>query len=74
MLNSDATEYGGSGVGNYGGTYTNPISIHGFNQAITVTLPPLGAVIFKHQSEHEAHPQTHPEKMVGEVHAPPADK
>jgi 1,4-alpha-glucan branching enzyme len=74
MLNSDATEYGGSGVGNYGGTYTNPISIHGFNQAITVTLPPLGAVIFKHQSEHEAHPQTHPEKTVGEVHAPPADK
>ena len=56
VLNSDATEYGGSGVGNYGGTYSNPISIHGFNQAITVTLPPLGAVIFKHQGEHEAAP------------------
>ncbi|HUZ01171.1 MAG TPA: 1,4-alpha-glucan branching protein GlgB [Thermomicrobiaceae bacterium] len=46
ILNTDAEEYGGSGLGNYGGLETNPISSHGHQQALTVTLPPLAAVFF----------------------------
>lgn len=48
VLNSDAKEYSGSGHGNFGGAESVPFSWHGQPCAITVTLPPLGAVLFKH--------------------------
>ena len=44
-FNSDAKEYGGSGQGNFGGTGTNPVSMHGHAQSLTITLPPLGLVM-----------------------------
>jgi 1,4-alpha-glucan branching enzyme len=47
VLNSDATLYGGSGQGNMGRLRAAPISSHGHSQAIHVTLPPLGVVVFK---------------------------
>jgi 1,4-alpha-glucan branching enzyme len=47
MLNSDATDYGGSGAGNQGGVQANPVSWHGQPWSLTVTLPPLAAVFFK---------------------------
>jgi len=47
LLNSDATTYGGSGVGNCGGVETEPVSYHGYDQSISLTLPPLGIVVFK---------------------------
>ena len=46
-LNSDAAIYGGGNVGNQGGVYSDDIPSHGRPQSILVTLPPLGAVIFK---------------------------
>lgn len=46
ILNSDATVYGGSGQGNLGGVTANPVPSHGYNQSITITIPPLGAVLF----------------------------
>ena len=46
LVNTDAADYGGSGIGNYGGAETVPIDAHGFHQSIVVTLPPLGAVFF----------------------------
>lgn len=46
-LNSDATIYGGSGIGNYGGVNAEPIVWDGRPQSINVTLPPLGVVYFK---------------------------
>jgi 1,4-alpha-glucan branching enzyme len=45
-LNSDAGTYGGAGWGNLGGVQTVPVPRHGHMQSLTVTLPPLAAVIF----------------------------
>ena len=46
LLNSDATRYGGSGMGNLGGVETNPVPAHGHMRSLTLTLPPLGVLIF----------------------------
>jgi len=48
VLNSDATQYGGSGWGNLGGIDAVPIPLHGRVHSITLTLPPLAALFFKH--------------------------
>ncbi len=47
VLNSDAKIYGGSGEGNLGGVEATPIASHGRAHSVTVTFPPLSAVIFK---------------------------
>jgi 1,4-alpha-glucan branching enzyme len=44
VLNSDATEYGGSGVGNWGRVETTPVPWHGRSLSINLTLPPLGVL------------------------------
>jgi 1,4-alpha-glucan branching enzyme len=46
ILNSDATAYGGSGIGNRGGVHTEAVGAHGRDQSIVVTAPPLGVVMF----------------------------
>ncbi|HWG47949.1 MAG TPA: 1,4-alpha-glucan branching protein GlgB [Gemmataceae bacterium] len=47
LLNSDATAYGGSGVGNLGGIEAAPVSWHGQPWSLTLALPPLGVVFLK---------------------------
>jgi 1,4-alpha-glucan branching enzyme len=47
ILNSDAAEYGGSGMGNLGGVEATHIPSHGRPNSLEITLPPLGAVFFK---------------------------
>ena len=47
LLNSDAHEYGGSGVGNMGGRQAEAIPTHGRPYSLNLTLPPLGAVFLK---------------------------
>ena len=47
-LNSDAELYGGSGVGNFGQAETTPIPWHGQPRSLKLTLPPLGALYFRH--------------------------
>jgi 1,4-alpha-glucan branching enzyme len=47
ILNSDAVEYGGSGVGNLGGVQATAEACHGYPHALSLTLPPLGAVLLK---------------------------
>ncbi len=50
ILNSDAKEYGGSGHGNVGGVEASPVSFYGkFDHSLSITLPPLGILIFKHE-------------------------
>jgi 1,4-alpha-glucan branching enzyme len=49
VLNSDATDYGGSGQGNLGGRETAPVSAHGRPQSLLLTVPPLAAVFFRHE-------------------------
>jgi 1,4-alpha-glucan branching enzyme len=45
-FNSDAVEYGGSGVGNYGGVQARPLPIHGRSHSVVLSLPPLGVEVF----------------------------
>ncbi len=45
ILNSDAKEYGGSGVGNLGGVEAGPVGCQGRRYSLCLTLPPL-AVLF----------------------------
>jgi len=45
-INTDAVEYGGSGVGNAGEIHAEPYPMHGHPCSISLRLPPLGALIF----------------------------
>ncbi|MBU0605234.1 MAG: 1,4-alpha-glucan branching protein GlgB [Candidatus Omnitrophica bacterium] len=45
-LNSDALEYGGSGHGNFGGVRAEAVPCHGRSHSLSLTLPPLGIVVF----------------------------
>jgi 1,4-alpha-glucan branching enzyme len=47
ILNSDATDYWGSGQGNLGGVEATPLSFHGRFSSLNLTLPPLGIMFFK---------------------------
>jgi 1,4-alpha-glucan branching enzyme len=49
VLNSDATLYGGSGMGNMGGVDAAPIPLHGRRWSVTLTLPPLGALFLMNE-------------------------
>ncbi|GAB4376646.1 MAG: 1,4-alpha-glucan branching enzyme [Elainellaceae cyanobacterium] len=47
VFNSDAEKYGGSNVGNYGGQWTQDWWHPNWQQAIDISLPPLGVLVFK---------------------------
>ena len=53
LLNSDASEHGGSGHGNLGGVEASPVPCHGRMHSLTLTLPPLGAVFLKSEAVAE---------------------
>jgi 1,4-alpha-glucan branching enzyme len=48
LLNSDATLYGGSGVGNQGGVDSVPVAGHGCFHSLNLRLPPLGILMLQH--------------------------
>jgi 1,4-alpha-glucan branching enzyme len=50
LLNSDASIYGGSNVGNTGGVKAEPIAAHGFEQSVRLAVPPLGCLLLKKRS------------------------
>ncbi len=47
IFNSDSLHYAGSNMGNFPGVEAEGVSSHGRPATIEVTLPPLGAVVFK---------------------------
>ena len=47
LLNSDASDYAGSGMGNFGGVEAQHFSTHGRPATLSLTLPPLSASFFK---------------------------
>jgi len=51
LLNSDASDYGGSEQGCMGGVKAEPTSAHGHPYSLNLTLPPLAAVYFKWEKE-----------------------
>ncbi len=50
VLNSDSWMYGGSDKGNFGGIEASPVPVHGRYHSLSVTLPPLGILVFKRES------------------------
>jgi 1,4-alpha-glucan branching enzyme len=44
VLNTDATQYGGSGVGNLGVVEAEPVPHRGFPASANVVLPPLATL------------------------------
>jgi 1,4-alpha-glucan branching enzyme len=44
-LNSDATHYGGGGIGNFGAVEASPLPSHGFTHSLALRLPPLAAIV-----------------------------
>jgi 1,4-alpha-glucan branching enzyme len=50
VLNTDAREYGGGGLGNLGGVSTTPIAWHGRPQSLDLLLPPLAVVVLRQQA------------------------
>jgi 1,4-alpha-glucan branching enzyme len=47
VFNSDLDRYGGSGVTNGKAIKTEPMKIHGCNQGLALTLPPMGVIYLK---------------------------
>jgi 1,4-alpha-glucan branching enzyme len=47
ILNSDASFYGGSGLGNQGGADAVPMPYEEYSHSLTLTLPPLAVTLFK---------------------------
>jgi 1,4-alpha-glucan branching enzyme len=45
-INTDAAEYGGSGVGNRGGARAEDVPAHGRPHSLVLTLPPLATLVF----------------------------
>ncbi|KQP36376.1 1,4-alpha-glucan branching protein GlgB [Pseudorhodoferax sp. Leaf274] len=53
LLNSDARDYGGSGLGNQGGVLAEDVGAHGHAHSLALTLPPLSTLMFR--PELDAH-------------------
>jgi len=51
LLNSDAGDYFGSGMGNFGGVEAQDFPTHGRPATLSLTLPPLGALFLKWTGE-----------------------
>jgi 1,4-alpha-glucan branching enzyme len=47
ILNSDASEYGGSGMGNFGSVEATAEPKHGYAHSLSLTLPALSVVAFR---------------------------
>jgi 1,4-alpha-glucan branching enzyme len=52
-FNSDAADYGGSGVGNQGWVATTPVPSHGRDHSLNLTLPPMGVLLLQHEPSRE---------------------
>ncbi len=79
VLNTDAREYGGSGLGNFGSAAVEAIPCHGFDQSIVLTLPPLAALWLIPELEEdpdavEDGSATSLEPAVAKLVAPPVAK
>jgi len=48
-INTDAEDYGGSGIGNAGAVLAEPHPMHGHAHSLCLRLPPLGLLIFTPQ-------------------------
>ena len=54
VLNSDAEQFGGSNVLNEGAFTAEDIAMHGMDQSLSLTLPPLATIYLELKPEAEA--------------------
>ena len=47
VFNTDAQEFGGSGISNGTAIVSDDIAMHGFEQSVSLTLPPMSVMYFK---------------------------
>jgi 1,4-alpha-glucan branching enzyme len=57
VVNSDARDYGGSGWGNLGGVASRAKPSHGRPFQVSLSLPPLSTLVFRHEEQHAQHAQ-----------------
>ncbi|WP_320676531.1 1,4-alpha-glucan branching protein GlgB [Prochlorococcus sp. MIT 1300] len=55
ILNTDASCYGGSNLGNMGGKMSDEWGCHDYEHSLSLCLPPLSVLVFQHDPNHEAH-------------------
>ena len=60
LLNSDAGDYGGGGVGNLGGVEAEEAPLHGQPYSLRLTLPPLGAVFLARRAPESVEESAEP--------------
>jgi 1,4-alpha-glucan branching enzyme len=60
VLNTDATEYGGSGIGNLGAVESSPTPHRQFPRSLSLTLPPLGALVLVPENPASSQPEAAP--------------
>ena len=53
-LNSDAQDYGGGGIGNFGVVEAAPLPAHGRNHSLTLRLPPLAVLFLTPAAERQS--------------------
>ncbi len=51
IFNTDSEEYGGSNKGNLGGKFTEKYSIHEYQNALDLSLPPLSVLVLKYNKD-----------------------
>ena len=62
LLNSDDAAFGGSGLHHNKNVRSKKVPMHGFDQSITITLPPLSAVYFEVPAPRAAKPKAAADK------------
>ena len=58
VFNTDAAEFGGSGETKNGKVLTNDYSMHGYEQSISINIPPMSVLYFKHTPVKKRKPRT----------------
>ena len=49
VINTDSSEYGGSGKGNFGSVSSEPVPSHGREHSLNLTIPPLACLYLEYQ-------------------------
>jgi 1,4-alpha-glucan branching enzyme len=70
ILNSDSEYYWGSNVGNGGGVWAEPKPMHGYEQSVALTLPPVSTIMLKLRREEKDEVEI--AEVVAEVAPEPA--
>jgi 1,4-alpha-glucan branching enzyme len=69
LLNTDAHEYGGSGVGNLGAVESRPLPRHHQPHTVRLTLPPLGAIVLRREDAESRRTRTKSSRRAAEDEA-----